>query len=76
MMREDVNEIATWTGKGIAHYSGGKRRDVGSVLCRAASTTGLLAFLNNMIYSLETGCYQLLELIPFFCLKYYINIKL
>ena len=65
MIREDVNEIATWTGQGIAHYSGSKRRDVGSVLCRAASTTGLLAFLNNMIYSLETGCYQFLELIPF-----------
>jgi hypothetical protein len=41
MIREDVNEIATWTGQGIAHYSGSKRRDVGSVLCRAASTTGL-----------------------------------
>jgi hypothetical protein len=65
MIREDVNEIATWTGQGIAHYSGSKRRDEGSVLCRAASTAGLLAFLNNMIYSLETGCYQFLELIPF-----------
>jgi hypothetical protein len=26
-----------------------KRRDVGSVFCRAGSTTGLPAFLNNMV---------------------------
>ena len=49
MIREDVNELATWTGQGIAYYSGSKRRDVGSVFCRAGSTTGLLAFLNNMV---------------------------
>lgn len=49
MIKEDVNELATWTGQGIAYYSGSKRRDVGSVFCRAASTTGLLAFLNNMV---------------------------
>jgi hypothetical protein len=49
MIKEDVNELATWTGQGIAYYSGSKRRDVGSVFCRAGSTTGLLAFLNNMV---------------------------
>ena len=46
-------ETATWTGQGIAHYSGRKRRDVGSVFCRiqspSTSTTGKLAFLNNMV---------------------------
>ena len=45
MIKEDVNELATWTGQGIAYYSGSKRRDVGSVFCRAGSTTRLLAFL-------------------------------
>lgn len=49
MIKEDVNELATWTGQGIAYYSGSKRRDVGSVFCLAGSTTGLLAFLNNMV---------------------------
>ena len=49
MIKEDVNELATWTGQGIAHYSGSKRRDVGSVFCLAGSTTGLLAFLNSMV---------------------------
>jgi hypothetical protein len=44
MVRKDVNEIATWIGQWIAYYSGSKRRDVGPVFCRAASTTGLLAF--------------------------------
>ena len=46
MIKEDVNELATWTGQRIAYYSGSKRRDVGSVFCRAGSTTRLLAFLN------------------------------
>jgi hypothetical protein len=42
--------MATWTGQGIAHYSGQKRKDVGSVFCRTSSTTsGKLAFLNNMV---------------------------
>ena len=49
MIKDDVNELATWTGQGIAHYSGSKGRDVGSVFCHAGSTTGLLAFLNNMV---------------------------
>jgi hypothetical protein len=53
MIKEDVNEIATWTGQGIAHYSGNKRRDVGSVFCRGASTNGLLAFLNSMVGAFE-----------------------
>jgi hypothetical protein len=44
MIKEDVNEIATWTGQGIVHYSGSKRRDVGSVFCRVASTTDFSLF--------------------------------
>lgn len=35
MIKEDVNELATWTGQGIGYYSGSKRSDVGSVFCRA-----------------------------------------
>lgn len=49
MIKEDVNELATWTGQGIGYYSGSKRSDVGSVFCRAGSTTGLLAFLYKMV---------------------------
>jgi hypothetical protein len=49
MSKDDPNETATWTGQGIAHYSGQKRRDVGSIFCRTSSTTGKLAFLNNMV---------------------------
>ena len=50
MAKDDPNEMATWTGQGIAHYSGQKRRrDVGSVFCRTPSTTGKLAFLNNLV---------------------------
>jgi hypothetical protein len=41
-------ETATWTGQGIAHYSGQTRRDVGSIFCRTTSN-GKLAFLNNMV---------------------------
>ena len=41
-------ETATWTGQGIAHYSGQTRRDVGSIFCRTSSN-GKLAFLNNMV---------------------------
>jgi hypothetical protein len=44
----DSNETATWTGQGIAHYSGQTRRDVGSIFCRTSSN-GKLAFLNNMV---------------------------
>jgi hypothetical protein len=36
-----------WTRDSIS--LGSKRRDVGSVFCRAAPPTGLLAFLNNMV---------------------------
>lgn len=53
MIKEDVNEIETWTGQGIAHYSGNKRRDLGSVFCRVACTNGLLAFLNSMVEVFE-----------------------
>ena len=49
MIKEDVNDIATWTEQGIAHYSGNKRRDVGSVFCRVVWMNGLLAFLNSMV---------------------------
>ena len=46
--------MATWTGQGIAHYSGQKRRDVGSVICSTSSTTsGKLAFLNNVVGMFE-----------------------
>src|ERR687889_2056686 len=49
MTKEDRNgEIATWTGQGIAHYTGQTRRDVGSIFCRTSSN-GKLAFLNNMV---------------------------
>ena len=41
-------ETATWTGQGIAHYSGQRRRDIGSIFCRTSSN-GKLAFLNNMV---------------------------
>ena len=51
MAKDDLSEMATWTGQGIAHYSGQKRRDVGSIFCHTSSpsTTGKLAFLNNMV---------------------------
>ena len=50
MAKDDPSEMATWTGQGIAHYSGQKRRDVGSVICSTSSTTsGKLAFLNNLV---------------------------
>jgi hypothetical protein len=50
MTKEDGNngETATWTGQGIAHYSGQRRRDVGSIFCRTSSN-GKLAFLNNIV---------------------------
>jgi hypothetical protein len=51
MTKDGSNETATWTGQGIAHYSGRKRRDVGSVFCSTSSstTTGKLGFLNNVV---------------------------
>ena len=54
MIKDGSGEIATWTGQGIAHYSGQKRRDVGSVFCRtppssSTTTAGKLAFLNNLV---------------------------
>jgi hypothetical protein len=49
MAKDSPNDTAAWTGQGIAHYSGQKRRDVGSVFCLTSLTTGKLAFLNNMV---------------------------
>ena len=51
MAKDNPSEMAAWTGQGIAHYSGQKRRDVGSVFCRipSSSTTGKLTFLNNLV---------------------------
>jgi hypothetical protein len=54
MAKDDPSETATWTGQGIAHYTGQKRRDVGSVFCRtpsslSSSASGKLAFLNNLV---------------------------
>jgi hypothetical protein len=55
MAKDDPSQIATWTGQGIAHYSGQKRRDVGSVFCSTSSSTaGKLAFLNNMVRVFES----------------------
>jgi hypothetical protein len=45
MAKNDPSEIATWTGQGVAHYSGQKRRDVSFIFCRISSTTGKLDFL-------------------------------
>ena len=39
MIKEEIDEIATWTGQGIAHFLGDKRIDAGSVFCRTTSTT-------------------------------------
>jgi hypothetical protein len=49
MAKDDPTEMATWTGQEIAHYSGQKRRDVGSVFCSSASTTSKFSFLNNIV---------------------------
>ena len=48
LMTKDGSEMATWTGQGIAHLSGKKRTDRGSVFCRTSSK-GKLAFLNNIV---------------------------
>jgi hypothetical protein len=48
-MIEDLDEIAIRTGQGLVHYSGSKRRDVGSVFCHAVFATGVLVFLDNMV---------------------------
>jgi hypothetical protein len=56
MTKDGSGETAIWTGQGIARFSGLKRRDVGSVFCSTSSssiaspsTTGKLAFLNNLV---------------------------
>jgi hypothetical protein len=48
LMTKDGSEMATWTGRGIAHLSGKKRTDRGSVFCRTFSK-GELAFLDNIL---------------------------
>jgi hypothetical protein len=48
LMTKDGSEMATWTGQGIAHLSGNKRTDRGSVFCRTSSK-GKLAFLVVLI---------------------------
>jgi hypothetical protein len=59
MTKDGSGETATWAGQGIAHYSGLKRRDVGSVFCRTSSSsttsspTGKLAFLHNLVRVFE-----------------------
>jgi hypothetical protein len=53
MVKDNPTEVATWTGQGIAHYSGQKRRDVGSVFFRTPFTTGKLAFLITWLESLN-----------------------
>jgi hypothetical protein len=49
MAKDYPSEMAIWTGQGIAHYSGQKRRDVGSIFCRTPSARQKLAFLNNLV---------------------------
>ena len=53
MAKNDPSEIATWTGQGVAHYSGQKRRDVSFIFCRTSSTTGKLDFLITQSESLN-----------------------
>ncbi|MFL6471628.1 MAG: hypothetical protein ACJ71H_12355 [Nitrososphaeraceae archaeon] len=48
LMTKDGSEMATWTGRGIAHLFGKKRTDRGSVFCRTFSK-GELAFLDNIL---------------------------
>jgi hypothetical protein len=50
MAKDSSTGTATWIGQGIGHYSGQKRRDVGSVFFRTSSSlTGKLDFLNNLV---------------------------
>ena len=48
LMLKNSNEIATWTGEGIARVTGQKREDRGSVFCKTTSK-GHLAFLDNLV---------------------------
>jgi hypothetical protein len=49
LMSKDGQEMATWTGQGIGRFtSPGKIRFTGSLFYRTSST-GKLAFLNNMV---------------------------
>ncbi|MDQ6667458.1 MAG: hypothetical protein M3Y53_04425 [Thermoproteota archaeon] len=47
-MTKGGSETATWTGQGMAHVSGNKRTDRGSVFC-STSSKGKLSFLNNIL---------------------------
>jgi hypothetical protein len=49
MKKDNPSDTATWTGQGIAHFSGQTRRDIGSVFFRAQSAKGKLDFLKNTI---------------------------
>jgi hypothetical protein len=49
LMSKDGQEMATWTGQGIGRFTGpGKIRFTGSLLFNTSST-GKLAFLNNLV---------------------------
>src|SRR5712691_12529929 len=49
LMSRDGQEMATWTGQGIGRFTGpGKIRFTGSLFF-STSSTGKLAFLNNMV---------------------------
>jgi hypothetical protein len=52
MAKDDPSGIATWSGYGIGHQLGQRRRDIGSVFCRTSSSStngNKLAFLNNIV---------------------------
>lgn len=49
LMSKDGQEMATWTGQGIGRFTGpGKIRFTGSLFF-STSSTGKLAFLNNLV---------------------------
>ena len=49
LMSKDGQEMATWTGQGIGRFIGpGKIRFIGSLFF-STSSTGKLAFLNNLV---------------------------
>jgi hypothetical protein len=53
LMSKDGQETVTWTGQGIGRFTGpGKTRFTGS-LFYSTSSTGKLAFLNNMVGAFE-----------------------
>lgn len=52
MIKEEIDEIATWTGQG-------------PVFCRTSSTTWKLAFLNNMVGLFEYNEDENVGYLPF-----------